>query len=163
VQGRGQDVEDYLVRVAGLLERYGVTLQSPGGDHRLRLLEDDSGNLSFELVGDLPGDTSSTWTQVVVREQFLLHSVDRYARALYEYEIVDHQRDYRRAFHLHSPDWFERRFLVLVHEHCERPIGSVRCEHYEGSPIRDAYAGVTALMDTWTGPAPDCSRLRCLG
>lgn len=163
MRGRYQDLAEYLVKVADLLERYGVILQRPANHRSLPFLEDDAGDLSYELVGDLPGGASSARTEVAVRERFLRVGVDLYTRALYEYELIDHAQDYRRAFHLHSPDWFERRFLVVVHEHCERPIGNERCEHYEGSPIRDAYAGVITLMDIWTGPAPDCSQLRCLG
>jgi hypothetical protein len=53
--------------------------------------------------------------------------------------------------------------MVVVHEHCEQPVGHAVCPHYEGSPIRDAYAGIVALMRVWTDPAPDCSNLRCLG
>lgn len=44
-------VEDYLVNVADLLERFGIDLR---GDADLSLLEDLHGGLSFEFVGDLP-------------------------------------------------------------------------------------------------------------
>ena len=57
--------------------------------------------------------------------------------------------------------WFERRYLVVVHEHCERPLGDAACDHYEGSPIRDGYAGVMVLIDAWTDE-PGCFELRCL-
>jgi hypothetical protein len=63
---------------------------------------------------------------------------------------------------VHFPEWFRARHLVLVHEHCERPIGRVACEHYEGSPIKDGFAGVVALLDVWTAEPPDCASLRCL-
>jgi hypothetical protein len=76
--------------------------------------------------------------------------------------LLDHERDFRRAHHLHDRDVFVRRFNVVVHEHCERPIGNVQCAHYEGSPIRDAFAGVVALLDAWTADPPECADLRCL-
>ena len=87
---------------------------------------------------------------------------DVYARTRYEYELRDEARGYRRALHLHSPESFMRAYLVVVHEHCERPIGAKTCEHHEGSPVKDAFAGVGALIDAWTGDPPDCRRLRCL-
>jgi len=52
--------------------------------------------------------------------------------------------------------------MVVVHEHCERPVGHAGCPYYEGRPIRDAFAGIVALIGTWVGPTPDCSELRCL-
>lgn len=157
-----QELAEYLGTVAGLLERYGVVLRTPI-DEALTLLEDAEGRLSFELVGDLPEGPGAARSEIAVRELFLPIGFDLYDRHLYEYELIDYARDYRRAFHLHFPSWFEQKFLVVVHEHCERPVGHAACEHYEGSPIRDAYAGVRVLMDTWTGPTPDCSQLRCLG
>jgi hypothetical protein len=163
MRGDSVDVEEYLVRVAALLERYGIALRLPEGTDELEVLEDPAGALSFELLGDLPDAATPSRSEVIVREQFDRVGPDRYARAGYEYEILDRERGYRRSFHLHDPEWFQREFLVVVHEHCESPIGRVPCKHYEGPPIKDAYAGVEALMDVWTGPPPDCSRLTCLG
>jgi hypothetical protein len=57
---------------------------------------------------------------------------------------------------------FVRRFDVVVHEHCEQPIGTVECAHYEGSPVRDAFAAVVALVDAWIADPPECSDVRCL-
>ena len=162
---RGDDVEvaAYLVRVAALLERYGIALRLPEGTAELEIQEDPAGDLSFELLGDLPDSAIPSHSEVIVRERFDRVGPDQYARAGYEYEILDRERGYRRSFHLHDTEWFRRNFMVVVHEHCESPIGHVPCRHYEGSPIKDAYAGVEALMDIWTGPPPDCSRLACLG
>lgn len=152
-------VEDYLVNVADLLERLGIDLR---GDADLSLLDDLQGGLSFELVGDLPDGHDPARAQVTIREGFDPAEGDRYVRARYEYELLDRARGFRRSFHLHFPDWFEQEFLVVTHEHCERPIGTVECEQYEGSPIRDAFAGVMALIDAWTADPPDCAALRCL-
>lgn len=163
MRGDYVEVAEYLLRVAALLERYGIALRLPDGTDELEILEDPAGNLSFELLGDLLDSVTSSRSAVIVRERLDRVGPDQYARAGYEYEIRDQERGYRRSFHLHDPEWFQRAFLVVVHEHCERPIGHLWCKHHEGSPIRDAYAGVEALMDVWTGPAPDCSRLTCLG
>ncbi len=163
MRGDYVEVAEYLLRVAALLERYGIALRLPQGTDELEILEDPAGDLSFELLGDLPDSATPSRSEIIVRERFDRVGQDQYARAGYEYEILDRERGYRWSFHLHDPEWFQREFLVVVHEHCESPIGHVSCKHYEGSPIKDAYAGVEALMDVWTGPPPDCSRLTCLG
>jgi hypothetical protein len=163
MQGDYSEVAAYLSRVAALLERYGIALRLPEGTDELEVLEDRAGNLSFEVLGDLPDPATPSRSEIIVRERFDRAKRDQYARAGYEYEILDRERRYRRSFHLHDSEWFQTAYLVVVHEHCESPIGHVSCKHYEGSPIRDAYAGVEALIDVWTGPPPDCSRLTCLG
>ena len=158
MRGTLGSIEDYVLEVAAFAERLGVTIR--GGDE-VPILEDRDGALSFELAGDLPDGLDPSRAGIVIREGF--DSVGpEYVRSRYEYELIDHSLDLRRAFHLHHPDWFERRFLVVVHEHCERPIGTVDCEHYQGLPIRDAFAGIMALIDAWTSDAPDCTELRCL-
>ena len=152
-------VEEYLGNVAHLLERFGIALR---GEADLSLLEDRHGGLSFELMGDMPDGHDPARAEITIREGFDPNQGDGYVRARYEYELLDRGRDFRRSFHLHFPDWFEREFLVVTHEHCERPIGTVKCEHYQGSPLRDAFAGVVALIDVWTADPPDCAAIRCL-
>ena len=159
MRGTARSVEDYLLEVADLVERLGITIR---GDPDIPLLEDRNGGLSFEFVGDLPDGQDPAQSEIIIREAFERDGRDSYVRARYEHELIDRERGFRRAFHLHHSDWFERRFLVVVHEHCERPIGAVDCEHYEGTPVRDAFAGVLALVDAWTGDPLDCSTLRCL-
>ena len=163
MRGTYAAIEAYVSQVAVLLERYGVALRLPEGAENLEILEDDAGRLSFELVGDLLDTTPPGRSEIVMRERFDRVDRDKYARSAYEYELVDRNRDFRRSFHLHDPDWFRTKFLVVVHEHCERPIGHSVCRHHAGTPMRDAYAGVSVLMGVWTGAAPDCSELRCLG
>jgi len=155
-------IEDYLLAVATLLERYGVNVRAPSGLAVVELLEDSGGHLSFELLGHLPEGGLGDRSEIAIREAFERVGHDQYERIGYEYELLDRERDYRRAFHLHYPEWFRARYLVLVHEHCERPIGRVACEHYEGSPLNDAFAGIGALIDSWTSAPPDCDSLRCL-
>jgi hypothetical protein len=163
MRGTYAAIEAYVSQVAVLLERYGVRLRLPGGGGGLEILEDDAGRLSFKLAGDLFDSTPPSGSEIVIRERFDLIGRDTYFRSAYEYELLDRTRDFRRSFHLHHPEWFRREFMVVVHEHCEHPIGYAPCRHYEGSPIRDAYAGVSILMEVWMGDTPECSDLRCLG
>ena len=152
-------LDDHLVAVAELLERYGVALDLAG---ELEIEVATTGERTFELRGYLPDGRMSPRASVDLREKWIPDEMGALERAEYVYELLDHERGFRRAHHLHDRDVFVRRFSVAVHEHCERPIGSVECAHYEGSPIRDAFAGVVAVIDAWTGDPPECSDLRCL-
>ena len=81
----------------------------------------------------------------------------------YTYELIDHERDSRRALHLHNADWFVQTYRVVVHEHCERPIGTTHCDHFAGTPVRDGYEALDRLMETWTHDDPvDCTSYACL-
>jgi hypothetical protein len=162
VQLSSPDVDDYAARLVELLERYGVILTKPAHLERAEILDADDGSLSFELIGSLPDGRQPALSTIEMRERFQPIAGDRFERVGYEYELLDHERDFRRAFHLHDPEWFEHTYLVLVHEHCERPVKHVACTHYHGLPVRDGYAGVVALFDAWTDEPPVCSKLRCL-
>ncbi len=162
MRGTQDAIGDYLSAAATLLDRFGVMLRLPSGTGELELLHDASGHLSFELLGDLPVSFDAARSEIAVREAFAPTGPGLYVRTRYEYELLDRERDYRRAFHMHTPEWFGERYLVFVHEHCERPIGRVACEHYEGSPVKDVFAGIFQLIDVWTDTPPDCSALRCL-
>jgi hypothetical protein len=162
VQLPDAEVDDYAARLVELLERYGVAIRKPAPGENLEILEADDGSLSFELIGSLPDGRQPALSTLEVRERFAPIGGDRFERDRYEYELLDHERNVRRAFHLHDPEWFERRYLVVVHEHCENPINQVACAHYQGSPIRDGFAGIVMLIDAWSGMPPDCSELPCL-
>lgn len=155
-------VDDYASRLVALLERYGVVVSKPASSEPVEILEADDGSLSFELIGSLPDGREPPLSTLELRERFQPVAGDLFERDRYEYELLDRERGLRRAFHLHDPGWFERRYLVVVHEHCERPIGLAACAHYHGSPMRDGYAGIVRLIDAWTGEPPDCSLLVCL-
>lgn len=157
-----KDVDDYASRLVALLERFGVVLTRPDLDEPVDVLEADDGSLSFELIGSLPDGREPALSTVELRERFQPIAGSRFERDRYAYELLDRERGFRRAFHLHDPEWFQRHNLVVVHEHCERPIGTALCAHYHGSPIRDGHAGVVALIDAWTDEPPDCSALLCL-
>ena len=100
--------------------------------------------------------------QIAVREELASTGDHAYETTAYAFELVDSVSDVRRSFHLHDPDWFARRFQVVVHEHCEHPIGRADCAHFEGHPVRDAFRGVMLLVEAWMGGATDCRGLRCL-
>ncbi|HEX7464973.1 MAG TPA: hypothetical protein VF382_08805 [Actinomycetota bacterium] len=158
-----EECEGYLAGVAQLMERCGVVFTKPAPDEDLELCENDAGFLSFELIGELPEGDWPGGATVEVREELGPIGDGRYRTSRYEYELIDRARDYRRAFHLHDPEWFEREFLVVVHEHCERPLNHVDCQHYAGAPIEDSYVGVMGLLDAWVAEPADCGSLTCLG
>ena len=156
------ELEDHVSRVVALLERYGATITKPAAEEDLEILEADDGSLSFEVTGSLPDGRHPPLSTIEIRERFVPAAGDRLERADYEYELIDHERDLRRAFHLHDAGWFEHRYLVVVHEHCEQPVGHIPCRHYQGTPVRDGLAAVEVLLNVWTGPVPNCDSLPCL-
>ncbi len=155
-------LEDYLSGVAGLLERYGVVLDlEPTAP--VVLEESPSGSMSFELRGFLPDGLTPPLSILEVRERWQRLSPVQLERSEYEFVLLDQERGFRRAFHLHDSADFIRRFHVVVHEHCERPLGIAPCAHVAGSPVRDGYRGVELLLEAWIAPnAPDCNALPCL-
>ena len=157
-----EECGDYLGRVATLIEKFGLILSRPAEGEDLVLEKSKTGVLGYELCGELADPDAGVPARVEIREEFTSIRPDVYERTRYEYELRDEARGYRRAFHFHFPESFMRTHLVVVHEHCERPIGTKQCEHYEGSPVKDAFAGVQTLLDVWTDDPPDCRSLRCL-
>lgn len=156
------DLEDYLGRVVLLLERYGVVLDVPP-DEDIQLEESPRGALSFELRGFLPDGRQPPLSVLELREVWQRNADDEVERWEYEYELLDHERSFRRGFHLHDRDDFIRRYQVVVHEHCERPLGTAPCPHLAGSPVLDAFRAAELLMDAWVSPSvPDCAGLPCL-
>lgn len=151
-------LDSHLADIAKLLDRYGASLDP--GDLTIEVAA--AGARTFDIRGFLADGRQPPLAALEIRETWLPVDTGAFERAEYAYELIDRERDFRRAFHLHFPDWFERHFLVVVHEHCERPIGAVDCEHYEGAPVRDAFAGIVKLVDVWTDEPPECAELRCL-
>ena len=137
-------LDDYLVGIANLLERHGIALEDAGQD--LEIESASTGARTFDLRGYLPDGRLPPRAIVELRETWVPDGSGALERVEYAYELLDHERDFRQAHHLHDRDVFVRHFSVVVHEHCERPIGNVECAHYEGWPIRDAFAGVVALV-----------------
>jgi hypothetical protein len=119
--------------------------------------------MSFALRGFLPDGRTPPLSVLEIRERWRRLGPDQVERWEYEFELLDHERGVRRAFHLHHADEFIRRFHVVVHEHCERPIGTAPCDHVVGSPVRDGYRGVEILLEAWIEASlPDCSTMPCL-
>lgn len=116
------------------------------------------------IAATLPGSGLPKSSDLEIRERWSRPFRDQPWRLLeYAYELIDRQRDARRALHLHDAAWFVDRYQVVVHEHCEQPIGTVSCDHYFGLPTRDGFDAVDRLMRIWTDDAvPDCSTLVCL-
>lgn len=156
----GSGLEDYVADVVELLERYGAAV---GPDAQPYINATPSGARWFEIRAVLHDGRSPSRSAMELREVWRPLATDSYERREYEFELLDRDRDLRRAFHLHDRDVFARVFDVVVHEHCEQPIGSSSCDHYAGLPVRDAFAGVEILIDTWIKPdVPDCGALTCL-
>jgi len=156
----GDALEDHVGEIARLIERFGAVLAS---DEDIQILELPDGDRRFELAAILPGAPGAAVSRMLVQERWHRVGTDALERADYAYELLDRERNVRRAFHRHDVDWFVHRYSVVVHEHCERPIGVAPCAHLEGRPIRDGFAGLTRLIETWTDPEPpDCRALRCL-
>ncbi len=69
----------------------------------------------------------------------------------------------RYALHLHDTTFFVDAYRVVVHEHCEAPIGETTCAHYAGIPVADGFEAVDRLLAAWVRDTPpDCSTLTCL-
>lgn len=156
----GAALEGHVAEVADLIERYGAVVDP---EMELVVFESPSGARWFQVRASLWDGRTPSRSIVELREVWRPYSDGSYERSEYVYELLDHERDVRRAFHLHDAETFVRRFQVVVHEHCERPVGSTSCDHYAGEPVRDAFSGVERLVGAWVDPEiPDCTALRCL-
>ena len=139
---------------------------STGADVGSRRILHASGELEADISirGDLPGGGVPRTSRVDLREQWMRPFRDQPWRLVqYAYELLDHERDVRFALHLHDRDWFADTYRVVVHEHCESPLGTVRCKHYAGDPVADGYEAVDRLLEVWTRDSPlNCAALVCL-
>ncbi|MDQ3476194.1 MAG: hypothetical protein M3492_07650, partial [Actinomycetota bacterium] len=120
-------------------------------------------SLSFELRGFLPDAHQPPRSVLELREVWQPTESGVLERRDYAYELLDQERGYRRAFHLHDRDWFADHFDVVVHEHCEQPIGTAPRDHVAGHPVRDGFRAAELLMAIWVDPVvPDSAALPCL-
>ena len=142
-----------------------------------------SGTRSFRLRTLLPDGRQPPLAVVEVREIWRPTGPDdAFERSDYAYELLDHERNARLAFHLHDAERFIRRHDVVVHEHCERrgigqgplrararPPGSGRVRrHRAGDPCvarsgrpglrRSAVSGLT--RDFAAAGAPEAAHVR---
>lgn len=126
------------------------------------LVEDDNGRLSFRITASLPDSGIPDRALVSIGERWASVG-DECERFEYGYDLVDHPRHRRRAFHRHDAEQFLAAYDVAVHEHCEEVLGAPTCDHYAGDPVLDAYRGIDLLMRAWTDEPLGCSELGCLG
>ncbi|MGZ8761192.1 MAG: hypothetical protein ACXWXV_11575 [Aeromicrobium sp.] len=154
-------LDDYVADLAELAERYGVALDLAEGES-LIVEMDPSGSRRFMLSGTLPAGRRSPSASVELAETWRPAGPDGYERSAYRYELLERERDFRRAFHRHDEELFALRYGVVVHEHCEAPIGAAPCAHLFGAPVRDGYRAIELLMSAWVADPPDCGSLPCL-
>lgn len=154
-------LDDYFADLAELAERYGITLSLADGEP-LTLQIEANGSRRVLVSGALPAGRQSVRASVELAETWRPVGPDSYERSAYRYELLERERDYRRAFHRHDEDVFARRYGVVVHEHCEAPIGATPCAHHFGAPVRDGYRAIELLMAAWVGDPPDCAAVPCL-
>ena len=146
----------YVVDLATRLWTMGADL-----DAEPYLVPDERGALVFEITASLPDSGVPDRALLSVSERWSVVGRE-FERTEYAYDLVDHPRHRRRAYHLHDADRFVAAFDVAVHEHCEERLGQPTCDHYAGDPVSDAYRGIDLLMLAWTGEPLGCGQLRCL-
>ena len=151
-----EDLDRHVARLATIVWNLGALVEGPHLDQY------DDGVFVVALSGDLPGPNRPARTEVVVREKWMPIATDRYRRAEYSYELIEHPLGRRRAFHAHDRGHFVDAFDVATHEHCEETLGAPACEHYFGLPV-DAYDAVRRFTLIWGRPGPlGCDSLRCM-
>lgn len=146
----------YVSGVASRLWTLGAELAVP------EIQADPAGNLAFTIEARLPDAGRPQHALVRIRELWQRSGAD-WQRAGYLYDLVDHPRGRRRAYHLHDADAFRSAHDVVVHEHCEETLGTADCDHYAGEPVPDAYRGAELLLLAWSqDEGLGCADLRCL-
>jgi hypothetical protein len=159
-------LEAYLFALATYLDRLGADLTTP-----IELLSVRGGGMGFDLVAALPSAIGDSPAGVRVAESWApvsmprgsIRRVRQLERIAYGYELVDHARSRRRAFHRHDVNHFRSIAEVEVHEHCEERLDAPTCGHYFGRPIRDGYEAIRLLLVAWTEPgALGCDNLECI-
>ena len=157
-------LQTYLADLAEHIERFGVTILPPDKHDEIELLQTDSGDIVIELACRPPLAPRSKDVAMQVIEIWRSVGKGNYERDDYKFELRDQELQFRRAYHRHDTDYFIHTYNVVTHEHCEVTIGNVRCGHYAGVPVRDAFDGFDRIYNTWLdGHKPECALLRCLG
>ena len=154
---------DLTAHAAELARRIASTGADVAGPHITYLIDRTGAEVS--ISGDLPGSGLPRSGELQFRERWHRRYSDQPWRLTeYAYELIDHERDVRVALHLHDQAWFVDTYRVVVHEHCEHPIGNVAYKHFAGTPITNSFDAVDRLLEIWTQDVPpDCSALMCLG
>jgi hypothetical protein len=152
-------LEAYVIDLVELLERYGLVAEWVEEAAAIISRRRD-GALVFEIRATLP--TRAAIGSAIEISELWFPSAGLLERSGYRYELIDRERQHRRAFHRHDSAYFDRQFGVVVHEHCESPIGQVDCTHFFGPPVRDGFRAVELLMAAWVSDPLDCRTLPCL-
>ncbi|MEP7378017.1 MAG: hypothetical protein ABI725_00485 [Chloroflexota bacterium] len=156
----GREIDDYLLDLTELAERYGVEFALAEG--RWPIVEVDNRDVRrITVSGTLPA-AQPNGSAIKVSEIWRPIDTDAFERSAYLYELVDHERGFRRAFHRHHEKDFLGRYGVVVHEHCESPLGTAPCPHLFGPPVRDGFRALELLMTAWISDQPRCADLPCL-
>lgn len=153
----------YLADLVETLERFALTLLPPNDAEEIALGTEPDGALVIDLEARFPSSRHSRDADLQLFERWRRFDRSGLVCVDYMYELRQGELDYRRALHRHDEEWFVRRFGVATHEHCEAPMGTTKCDHFAGPPVRDAFDAFTRLCDLWlVDHQPDCSALTCL-
>ena len=109
------DILEYAADLVALLERSGVEVVGPGMPDPIEVDRTASGAIALAIAGQLPGWGDTRPASLLVRETFAPAGVNALERTSYAFELIDHGRSLRRAFHQHDTAWFARNHLVVVH------------------------------------------------
>jgi hypothetical protein len=124
---------------------------------------DDSGHIVFGVTGVVFDAAGGRDAEISLDEVWRPVPGRRWERDEYAYDLVDHGRRRRRAFHVHDRALAEARLRSIVHEHCEEVLGAPACGHYLGREVPDGYVGLDLLVAAWLEPGPfGCAGLICL-
>lgn len=124
---------------------------------------DDSGHLVFGIGGTVSDQDGAVDAEISLDELWRPLPERRWERDEYTYDLVDHGRNRRRAFHLHDRSLSEALLRSVVHEHCEETKGAPSCGHYLGREIPDGYVALNLLVAAWLEPRGlGCADLVCL-
>ncbi|HET9852048.1 MAG TPA: hypothetical protein VFP56_06030 [Candidatus Limnocylindrales bacterium] len=151
-------LNQYVIGLAKALYTRGFELPSgPAAEF------DDSGHIAFGLVGTIAAaEGLGLDAEISLDERWRPLPERRWERDEYAYDLIDHGRARRRAFHLHDRALSEARLGVLAHEHCD-VLGAPRCSHYVGRDIGDGYLAIDLLLAAWVEPDDlGCDSLICL-
>lgn len=125
---------------------------------------DDTGHVVFGIAGRIANVGGDLDVEISLDELWRPLPERRWERDEYAYDLVDHGRIRRRAFHLHDRALAEARLRSVVHEHCEEVLGSPACDHYLGRALPDAHFALDLLMAAWLEPGElGRDSLVCLG
>ena len=151
-------LNQYVIGLAKSLYTRGFDLTSgPAAEF------DDSGHIVFGIVAVIPGSDATNDAEISLDELWRPLSEQRWERDEYAYDLIDHGRDRRRAFHLHDRSLAEAHLRSVVHEHCEEVLGAAPCHHYLGRELPDGHVALDLLMAAWLEPGTfGCSGLVCL-